>query len=280
MSKNTVKTFLNAKGKSRLSMLTAYDYTIASLIDEAGIDGILVGDSLGMVMLGYNSTLPVTMEDMIHHCKPVALAVKNALLVCDMPFMSFQCGIRETLENAGRLIKEGGADAVKLEGGKEFRKEIEALARASIPVMGHLGLLPQSIRSVGSYSVQAKTLETAKKLIEDAHVLEDSGAFAIVLECVPWQLARLVTEAVNIPIIGIGSGAFCDGQILVWQDMLGLNRKYLPGFVKKFAEAGEVMEQAIRAYNKEVKNQTFPDKEHSFAMQEEEFELLKRQLLA
>src|SRR3712207_5080091 len=221
--KNTVTTFQKAKNNGeKLTMLTAYDYSTAKLIDEAGINGILVGDSLGMVCLGYEDTLSVTMEDMIHHTKAVSRGVKNTLVVGDMPFMSYQSSVYDAVVNAGRLIKEGGATAVKLEGGATVIEQIKAIVNAQIPVMGHIGLTPQSINVFGGFKVQGKDEEKAQKLIEDAKKIEEAGAFAIVLECVPAKLAELITDAVSIPTIGIGAGAGCDGQILVYQDMLGM----------------------------------------------------------
>lgn len=267
--KNTVASFKAACGKRKLSMLTAYDYTIAKLVDQSGVDAILVGDSLGMVMLGYRDTLSVTMDDMIVHCASVSRAVEKSLLVCDMPFMSFQCGIGETLRNAGRLLKEGYAEAVKLEGGVEFVDEIRSLVRASIPVMGHIGLTPQSVNALGGYKVQGKDLAAARKLVDDARAVQDAGAFAIVLECVPAPLAKRITDILEIPTIGIGAGAECDGQVLVWQDMLGLNKNHAPKFVKRFANLGAEIEKAFCAYVAAVADGTFPGKEHCYSMDEE-----------
>ena len=248
--KNTVSTFRGAKGVERLTMLTAYDFTLARLVDEVGINAILVGDSLGMVILGYDSTLPVTMEDMIHHCRAVCRGAKNALVVCDLPFMSFQNGVEEAVRNGGRLVKEGGTQAVKLEGGEEFCTEIAALVRASIPVMGHLGLTPQSVNAFGGYKVQGKSLAAAQKLLDDARAVEKAGAFALVLECVPPLIAKKITESVSIPTIGIGAGAACDGQVLVLQDMLGLGER-APKFARQFAEAGRAVREAIACYAKD-----------------------------
>lgn len=272
--KNTVASFQAAKGQHKLSMLTAYDYSIAKLIDQSGVNAILVGDSLGMVMLGYKDTLPVSMEDMISHCASVARAVENALLVCDMPFMSFQCGIVETLRNAGRLLKEGGAEAVKLEGGVDFAPEIRALIRASIPVMGHIGLTPQSVNAFGGFKVQGRDLEAARKIIDDAKAVQDAGAFAIVLECVPAPLAAKITELLEIPTIGIGAGPDCSGQVLVWQDMLGLNQNRSPKFVRRFAELGVQMEKAFADYVKAVNDLSFPTQEHSYGMDEKTLQAL------
>ena len=263
--KNTAVTFKNAKQKGeKLSMLTAYDYTTASLVDSAGINAILVGDSLGMVMLGYEDTLSVTMEDMIHHSKAVARGAKNTLVVTDMPFMSYQTSVYDAVINAGRLMKEGRAGAVKLEGGAEFAEHISAIVKASIPVMGHIGLTPQSVNAFGGFKVQGKTNEAAQKLIDDAKALEKAGVFAIVVECVPAGLGKAITEAVNVPVIGIGAGKYCDGQVLVYQDMLAMYDKMKPKFVKAYANIGEQMIEAFKAYDSEVKSGAFPTDEHSF----------------
>ena len=222
MMKNTVFTFREQKAKGeKISMLTAYDYSTAKLMDEAGINGILVGDSLGMVVLGYEDTLPVTMEDMIHHTAAVCRGAKNTLVVGDMPFMSYQVSVEEAVYNAGRLMKEGRCQAVKLEGAASVCPQIRAITNASIPVMAHIGLTPQSINAFGGFKVQGKSEEAAKKLLEDAKAVEEAGAFAVVLECVPAKLAELISKSISIPTIGIGAGAGCDGQILVYQDMLG-----------------------------------------------------------
>ncbi len=234
--KQTVATFRKAKEEGKkISMLTAYDYSTAGLLDAAGINGILVGDSLGNVMLGYEDTISVTMEDMIHHGAAVARGVKNALVVIDMPFMSYQTSVYDAMVNAGRLMKEGRANAVKLEGGREVVPQIQAIVQAGIPVMAHLGLTPQSIHAFGGYKVQGKDEEAARKLIENAKEVEAAGAFAVVLECVPAPLAELVTKQISIPTIGIGAGAGCDGQILVYQDMLGLFSDFSPKFAKRYA---------------------------------------------
>lgn len=267
--KNTVATFRAGKGQGNLSMLTAYDYTIAKLIDQSGINAILVGDSLGMVMLGYPDTLQVSMEDMIHHCAAVARGVENALLICDMPFMSSQCGVERTLVNAGRLIKEGHAQAVKLEGGSEFAAEVRALTRASIPVMAHIGLTPQSLNAFGSYKVQGKSIEAAQKLLDDARALQDAGAFSVLMECVPSALAAKITDELEVPTIGIGAGPHCDGQVLVWHDMLGINQGHTAKFVRKFAEIGEQMTAAFVEYRQAVKAGTYPAAEHSYGMDAE-----------
>ncbi len=263
--KNTVVTFKQAKeNKEKLTMLTAYDYSTAKLMDESGINGILVGDSLGNVILGYEDTLSVTMEDMIHHGAAVARGVKNALVVVDMPFMSYQTSVYDALCNAGRLVKEAKAGAVKLEGGEKVCPQIKAIVDADIPVMAHLGLTPQSVNVFGGYKVQGKSIEAAQKLIDDAKAVEQAGAFALVLECVPSALAKIITESISIPTIGIGAGSCCDGQILVYQDMLGMYSDFTPKFVKKFANAGQVMCSAFLDYIDAVKSGEFPSKEHSF----------------
>lgn len=273
--KNTVLTFKQAKENGeKLTMLTAYDYSTAKLIDEAGINSILVGDSLGNVILGYEDTISVTMEDMIHHSAAVARGAKSALVVCDMPFMSYQTSVYDAVVNAGRLMKEGRAGAVKLEGGKEVCPQIKAIVDAGIPVCAHLGLTPQSINAFGGFKVQGKTEAAAKKLIEDALAVEEAGAFALVLECVPAALAELVTKKISIPTIGIGAGNVCDGQVLVYQDMLGMFSDFTPKFVKKFADIGTVMKEAFKAYDAEVKEGSFPGSEHTYAIDDEVIEKL------
>ncbi|MCI6906273.1 MAG: 3-methyl-2-oxobutanoate hydroxymethyltransferase [Succinatimonas sp.] len=273
---NTITTFKEQKLKGdKITMLTAYDYSTAKLMDNAGINGILIGDSLGMTMLGYEDTLSVTMEDMIHHTACVARGAKNALVVADMPFMSYQVSVEEAVRNAGRLMKEGRAQAVKLEGGASVCKQIKAITEASIPVMAHLGLTPQSVNAFGGFKVQGKSLEAARTLIEDAKRVEEAGAFSVVLECVPAALAKIITETISIPTIGIGAGAGCDGQILVYQDMLGMYSDFTPKFVKKFANVGQVMTQAFADYIKETKEGTFPTVEQSFKIDEEIIEKLK-----
>ena len=273
--KNTVVTFKKAKEMNeKLTMLTAYDYSTAQLIDNAGINGILVGDSLGMVCLGYEDTLSVTMEDMIHHTKAVSRGVKNTLVVADMPFMSYHTSVYDAVVNAGRLIKEGRAHAVKLEGGVEVCDKIEAVVKASIPVMGHIGLTPQSVNAFGGFKVQGKDEQAAKKLIEDAIAVEKAGAFAVVLEGVPSKLVALITEKLSIPTIGIGAGVDCDGQILVYQDMLGMFSDFTPKFVKKYETLGEKMKIAFETYIEEVKNGVFPAEEHGFKIDEEVIEKL------
>ncbi len=273
--KNTTVTFKQAKEeKTKLTMLTAYDYSFAKLMDNAGINAILVGDSLGMVCLGYEDTLPVTMEDMIHHTAAVARGAKNALVVSDMPFMSYQASVYDAVVNAGRLIKEGHAQAVKLEGGFEVTEQIKAIVKASIPVMGHIGLTPQSVNAFGGFKVQGKSEEAAQRLLDEARAVEQAGAFAMVLESVPEKLAARISQEVSIPTIGIGAGAGCDGQVLVYQDMLGLFTDFTPKFVKQFANVGEVVKDAIGAYMKEVQEGTFPAPEHTFKMDDDILEKL------
>lgn len=268
--KNTVQTILNQKNTDdKITMLTAYDYSTAKLIDEAGINSILVGDSLGMVTLGYEDTLSVTMDDMVHHTRAVTKGAKNALVVADMPFMSYQTSVYDAVVNAGRLIKEGGAQAVKLEGGAAVAEQIRAITDAGIPVMGHLGMTPQSVNAFGGFKVQGKTEETARKIIEDAKTIEKAGAFSMVLECVPSRLAKLVTDAVSVPTIGIGAGNDCDGQVLVYQDMLGMFPDFTPKFVRKFANVGEIMKTAFGEYIEEVKAGNFPSEEHTFKISDE-----------
>ncbi len=266
VSKQTVATFARAKAEGRkLAMLTAYDYSTARLQDEAGVDGILIGDSLGNVILGYEDTLSVTMDDMIHHCRAVARGAKRALIVCDMPFMSYEASAEEALRNAGRLLKEGRANAVKLEGGVEVCPQVKAITSAGIPVMGHLGLTPQSVNALGGYKVQGKTDGAAQRLLDDARALEAAGAFAVVLECVPTPLANVVTRSLSIPTIGIGAGAGTDGQILVYQDMLGMTSGHTPRFARRFACVGDAMRRGFSDYIDSVRAGSFPSPEESFA---------------
>ncbi len=263
--KNTVATLQQQKlDGDKITMLTAYDYSTAKLVDECGVNTILVGDSLGMVMLGYEDTLSVTMEDMIHHTAAVTRGAKNTLVVGDMPFMSYQTSVYDAVVNAGRLMKEGRCQAVKLEGGASVCPQIKAITEASIPVVAHIGLTPQSVNAFGGFKVQGKSEADARRLIEEAKAVEEAGAFAIVLECIPAKLAKLITESVSIPTIGIGAGADCDGQVLVYQDMLALFSDFKPKFVKHFANAGEVMKRGFTEYIKEVKEGTFPAAEHTF----------------
>ncbi|MBO4998789.1 MAG: 3-methyl-2-oxobutanoate hydroxymethyltransferase [Lachnospira sp.] len=273
--KNTVATFQQMKEKGeKITMLTAYDYSTAKLMDECGVNGILIGDSLGMVMMGYEDTLSVTMEDMIHHSACVARGAKNALIVADMPFMSYQTGVRDAVYNAGRLMKEGRANCVKLEGGAQVCEQIKAITDASIPVMAHLGLTPQSINAFGGNKVQGKSEEAAKKILEDAYKVQEAGAFAVTLECVPEKLATLISEKLTIPTIGIGAGAGCDGQVLVYQDALAIFSDFTPKFVKKFADVGALMREGISAYIEETKAGTFPAQEHTFKIEDEVIEKL------
>lgn len=257
--KQSVLTFKKMKedGK-KISMLTAYDYSTAKLMDEAGIHGILVGDSLGNVMLGYEDTIPVTMQDMITFGSAVARGAKDTLVVIDLPFMSYQISTAQALENAGRLMKEAGADAVKLEGGASVCPQIKAITDAGIPVMAHIGLTPQSVNVFGGFKIQGKSREAALKLIEDAKNVEEAGAFAVVLEGIPSSVAEIITNSINIPTIGIGAGAECDGQILVNQDMFGMFSDFTPKFVKRYAEIGKEMKRAIADYMEEVEDGVFP----------------------
>lgn len=265
--KNTVLTMQKQKEQGeKISMLTAYDYSTAKLMDQAGINSLLVGDSLGMVMLGYEDTLSVTMEDMIHHSRAVANGAQNALVVTDLPFMSYHISIPDAVANAGRLIKEGHAAAVKLEGGEAFSETIQAITRAPIPVMGHIGLTPQSIHAFGGFKVQGKTIEAAQKILQDALAVEKAGAFAIVLEAIPADLAALITKKLTIPTIGIGAGNQTDGQVLVYQDMLGMYGEMQPKFVKRYADLGAEMNSAIQHYKTEIQQEQFPAAEHTFSI--------------
>ena len=254
---------MKASGE-KITVLTAYDYAMSSILDECNIDIILVGDSLGNVVLGYDTTLPVTMEDMLHHTKAVSRGVRNALIVADMPFLSYQVSEHKAINNAGRFLKEANAQAVKLEGGREFAEVVRKMTSSGIPVMAHLGLTPQSIHQIGGYKVQGKNEDAASRIIEDAKILEQAGAFSVVLECIPEGLASEVTKSVSIPTIGIGAGINCDGQVLVINDLLGMNEKFTPKFVKKFANLNLEIKKAVKNYIGEVKNGNFPDSEHSF----------------
>ncbi len=268
--KTTVATLKEKKlAGEKVTMLTAYDYSTAKLMDNAGIEMLLVGDSLGNVILGYENTLSVTMEDMIHHTFAVARGAENAMVVADMPFMSYQTSVYDAVVNAGRLIKEGHAHAVKLEGGKSVCPQIRAITEASIPVVAHIGLTPQSVNAFGGFKVQGKDAENAERLIEEAKAVQEAGAFAVVMECVPAKLAEYITSQISITTIGIGAGAGCDGQVLVYQDMLGMFPDYKPKFVKKFADVGSIMTQAFSDYIKEVKDGTFPAEEHTFGISDD-----------
>ena len=260
---------LERKGKQPVSMLTAYDYHTACTIDEAGIDMILVGDSLGNVMLGYENTLAVTVDDMIHHGKAVVRGAKQAFVVIDMPFMSYQASVEDAVRNAGRIMKETNCQAVKLEGGVEYADRIKAIVDAGIPVVAHIGLTPQSFNALGGYKVQGKSLQQAKKLLADAKAVEEAGAFAITLECVPADLAKLITERSQAITIGIGACSDCDGQVLVYQDMLGYSDGFVPKFVKKYADLHSVMFEAFRQYKHDVENREFPAKEQTYAISDE-----------
>lgn len=257
------------------TMLTAYDYSQAKIVDEAGVDMILVGDSLGMVVLGYENTLAVTLEEMIHHGKAVVRGSQRAMVVVDLPFMTYQVNRDDALRNAGRVIQETGAQAVKVEGGIEIIDAVKGMVEAGIPVMGHLGLTPQSVGQLGGYKVQGKDKEAAKKMFEDAKALEEAGAFAIVLECVPWQLAEFITDKLSIPIIGIGAGRVCDGQVLVFHDVMGLFDEFRPKFVKQYRNLREEMITGIKDYVGEVKKGDFPGEEHIFNLGETLEELLE-----
>jgi 3-methyl-2-oxobutanoate hydroxymethyltransferase len=261
-----------------ITMLTAYDYPTALMLDHSGIDAILVGDSLGMVVLGYENTLSVTMEDMLHHCKAVARGARFAHLIGDMPFLSYQVSTAEAVRNAGRFLQEAGMNAIKLEGGREMAPAIEAIVAAGIPVMGHIGLTPQSIHKLGGYKVQGTSVPAARRLVEDARVLEDAGCYALILEAIPDRVARLIAQRLRIPAIGIGAGAACDGQVLVTNDLLGTFEQFTPKFVCRYADLPAVMEQAFRAYIDDVAQRRFPGPEHSYSLDDTEFEALLREL--
>ncbi len=262
-----------AKGE-KITMLTAYDYGLATLVDQAGIDMILVGDSVGNVQLGYENTLAVTMDDMVHHTKAVVRGSKNAMVVSDLPFLSYHVSIEEAVRNAGRLIQEGGAQAVKLEGGEERLPVVKAILNAEIPIVAHIGLTPQSVNQFGGFKVQGKDLETARKLIKDAKLLEEAGVFSIVLEGVPAALAAKITAASNVPTIGIGAGKDCDGQVLVINDMLGISQGHIPKFVKRFTNLGPMIMEALQGYKKEVEEGTFPGPEHIYTIKDDVLERL------
>jgi len=262
------------KAGEKITVLTAYDVSFARMIDASGIEMILVGDSLGMVVLGYDSTVPVTMEEMLHHCRAVSRGVDQALLIGDMPFMSYQTSTYDAVVNAGRFIKEAGCDAVKLEGGSEVCETVQAIVRAGIAVMGHIGLTPQTAGNLGGYKVQGKDLDSARQLLQSARDLEAAGAFAVVLECIPDKLATLISKELSIPTIGIGAGAGCDGQVLVMHDMLGMFEKFVPKFVKSYVNLAPQIKEAVTSYKSEVKSGLYPDSEHSFVMQEDISKLL------
>ena len=257
-----------------ITMLTAYDYPTALAIDQAGMDIILVGDSLAMVVLGYENTLPVTMEEMLHHSRAVARGAKSALLVGDMPFMSYQVSVEEATRNAGRFLQQGGMDAIKLEGGRERAEAVRSIIAAGIPVMGHIGLTPQSVNQLGGFRAQGKTAIAARRLVEDALILEEAGCFSLVLESVPARLAELISKKISIPTIGIGAGAGCDGQVLVTHDLLGLFDRFTPKFVKKYADFHHEMHKAFTDYIEDVETRRFPAQEHSVEMDDKEWDTL------
>ena len=271
--KVTTRTYLRKKQRGQpITMLTAYDYPTARAIDQAGIDSILVGDSLGMVVLGYANTLPVTMEDMLHHCRAVKRGAEYALLVGDMPFMSYQASVQDAVRNAGRFLQEAGMDAVKLEGGRERADAVQAIVSAGIPVMGHLGLTPQSVHQFGGFRPQGMENQAARRLLQDAQILQEAGCFSLVLESVPTRLATYVSQQIDIPTIGIGAGAGCDGQVLVTHDLLGLFDRFTPRFVKKYASFHGEMLGAFQAYKSEVEAGVFPAQEHSVEMPDQEWQ--------
>lgn len=273
--KFTTQSFLEAKRThNKITMLTGYDYSMAKILDTCGIDAILVGDSLGMVVQGSDSTVEVTMEEMLYHCKCVSRGTKNSMLIGDMPFLSYHISPEEAVRNAGRFIQEGKMNAVKLEGGKTMADTVRSIVRAQIPVMGHIGLTPQSINVFGGFKVQGKEKKQAISLIEDALALEEAGVFALVLEAVPEALAHIITQKVSIPTIGIGAGKHCDGQILVINDLLGMYSDFTPKFVKKYAELKNTIVEAVGGYISDVKSQQFPEKQHTFSMNEELLEKL------
>ena len=273
LQKMTTKKIIEKKQKGeKIVTLTSYDYSLAKIVDECNIDLILVGDSLSMVMLGYKNTLSVTMDEMIHHTKAVTRGVSNALVVGDMPFLSYKIDIVEAVKNAGRFIQEGGAEAVKVEGGMEICPTIKAIIDADIEVMGHIGLTPQAIYRFGGFLVQGKTVDAAKKLIMDAIILQETGVFSIVLESIPWQIAKLITNSVDIPTIGIGAGRYCDGQILVIHDMLGIFTEFKPKFLKYFGKIGDSIRTALKSYKHEVENEIYPEIEHSYEFPQNELD--------
>ena len=277
--KVTTHTYRQKKERGEIiTMLTAYDYPTAMSMDKAGVDSILVGDSLAMVVLGYENTLPVTMDEMIHHCRAVARGAKTSLLVGDMPFMSYQVSVEDALRNAGRFLQEGGMDAVKLEGGRERADAIRAITGAGIPVMGHLGLTPQSVNQLGGFRAQGKTAIAAKRLIEDALILQEAGCFSIVLEAVPAKLAEMISKKLSIPTIGIGAGNGCDGQVLVTHDLLGLFDRFTPKFVKQYANFHSEMQKAFADYIEDVETKRFPALEHTVEMPDAEWDALVKEL--
>ena len=276
--KVTTLTFRQKKERGEpITMLTAYDYPTSLAMDKAGVDAILVGDSLAMVVLGYENTLPVTMEEMLHHSRAVARGARSSLLIGDMPFMSYQVSVEEAVRNAGRFLQQGGMDAVKLEGGRERADAVRAIVGAGIPVMGHIGLTPQSVNQLGGFRAQGKTAAAAKRLLEDAKILEEAGAFSLVLESVPARLAEVISKQISIPTIGIGAGAGCDGQVLVTHDLLGLFDRFTPKFVKKYANLHEMMQKAFVDYIDDVETRRFPAVEHTVEMSDEEWEEFQKE---
>ncbi|MFZ5813201.1 MAG: 3-methyl-2-oxobutanoate hydroxymethyltransferase [Thermodesulfobacteriota bacterium] len=267
----TVPDILAAKGTRKIAVVTAYDYASARLADQAGMDALLVGDSLAMVVLGHEDTLSVTMEEMLHHTRAVARGAETALVIGDMPFLSYQASVEEAVRNAGRFLKEGRAQAVKIEGGREMAPQIRAMVAAGIPVMGHVGLRPQQVASMGGFKVQSKTAEQARILLEDARIVAEAGCFAVVLEAIPARVAAVVTEKLPVPTIGIGAGRACDGQVLVFHDILGLFDRFTPRFVKRYAEAGQTLTEALGRYADEIREGVFPGPEHEFSITDEEF---------
>ena len=276
--KVTTLTFRQKKERGEpITMLTAYDYPTSLAMDKAGVDAILVGDSLAMVVLGYENTLPVTMEEMLHHSRAVARGARSSLLIGDMPFMSYQVSVEEAVRNAGRFLQQGGMDAVKLEGGRERADAVRAIVGAGIPVMGHIGLTPQSVNQLGGFRAQGKTAAAAKRLLEDAKILEEAGAFSLVLESVPARLAEVISKQISIPTIGIGAGAGCDGQVLVTHDLLGLFDRFTPKFVKKYANLHEMMQKAFVDYIDDVETRRFPAVEHTVEMSDEEWDEFQKE---
>ncbi|MDD5681645.1 MAG: 3-methyl-2-oxobutanoate hydroxymethyltransferase [Candidatus Omnitrophica bacterium] len=277
LKKVTISDLQNKKREGKkITMLTAYDYPMARIIDGAGIDTILVGDSLGMVVLGYDSTVPVTMDEMIHHCKAVRRGTKNAFLIGDMPFMSYQVSKEEAVRNAGRFVKEAGCDAIKLEGGDEVIEAVIGIVNAGIPVLGHLGLTPQTVTKLGGFKVQGKDAAGAHKILEQALKLERAGCFGVVLECIPDKVAKLITEKLSIPTIGIGAGPYCDGQVLVSNDMVGLFDRFVPKFVKQYVKLSALISDGVKKYKDEVEKGIFPDAIHSFTIKDEEIKKLRK----
>lgn len=275
--KITIPDIQKKKGEGKkITLLTAYDYPSGRLIDEAGVDIILIGDSLAMTVLGYESTVPVTMDEMVHHAKAARRGIRYALMIGDMPFMTYNIGDKETVRNAGRFIKEGGCGAVKIEGGAEMTGVVKTLVKAGIPVLGHIGLTPQTAVQLGGFKVQGRDAKSAQRLLDSALALQKAGCFAIVLECVPDKLAKMITEKLEIPTIGIGAGPYCDGQALVTNDMIGLFDRFTPKFVKKYADLWPLLLNAFKRYRDEVEGGKFPTEEHSFTMNESELKKLKR----